>query len=141
MEEKTFCVSVYLVTKSFESVRAKYLKSFSFNNCPLKFQISRWVKKFKETVSLIKSSNKGRPSTCGRKLTARFPENVDAVRHSVRSLPESFPRYWTFFALKFWRVICALRGEQWFEQDGTNLTIEWLDRPFPDWLISRRRIP
>lgn len=40
MEEKTFCVTVYLETKSFKTVQAKFRKKFSFNNCPHKFQIN-----------------------------------------------------------------------------------------------------
>ena len=91
MEEKTFCVAVYLKTKSLKSVQAKYPGSFNFNKCLHKFQVSRWENKFKGSGSLIESSDKRnyQPAS-GRKLTARFPENVDAVRHLVgRSLKKS----------------------------------------------------
>ena len=37
---------------------------------------------------MIKSTKKGQKSTSGRKLTARFPENVDAVRDSVGRSPK-----------------------------------------------------
>ena len=48
MEEKTFFVTLYLETK---------LSNFS--NFPCKFQITHWVKKFKETETLIKFTKKG----------------------------------------------------------------------------------
>ena len=81
VREKSFCAAVHLEIKPFEFVQAKYRKSF--NNCPNEVQISRWVKKFKQTGSLIQRSNKGQPSISDKKLTARSPENVDAERHSV----------------------------------------------------------
>ena len=53
-----------------------------------KFQITCWVKKFKDTGTLIKSTKKRQKSTSGRKLTARSPENVDAVKDSVGWSPK-----------------------------------------------------
>ena len=93
LQEKTFCVTLYLETKSLKTVQARYRRRFNFSNFPHKFQITLWVKKFKDTRTLIKSTKKGQKSTSGRNLTARSPENVDAVRHSVgRSPKTSLPR-------------------------------------------------
>ena len=69
-------------------VQARYRRRFNFNNFPHKFQITQWVKKFKDTRTLIKSTKKGQKSISGRKLTARSPENVDAVRDSVGQSPK-----------------------------------------------------
>ena len=49
IEKKTFCVTLYLETKSLKTVQARYRRRFNFNNFPHKFQINRWVKKFKDT--------------------------------------------------------------------------------------------
>ena len=73
MEEKTFCVTLYLKTKSLKTVQARYRKRFNFNNF---LQITRWVKKFKDTGTLIKSTKKGQLLTSGTSLTARSLENV-----------------------------------------------------------------
>ena len=88
IEEKTFCVTLYLETKSLKTVQARYRRRFDFNNFPHKFQITRWVKKFKDTGTLIKSTKKGQKSTSDRKLRARSLENVDAVRDSVGRNPK-----------------------------------------------------
>ena len=72
-----------------KTVQAIYCKRFNFNNFPHKFQITHWIKKFnKDTGTLIKSTKKGQLSRSDRKLTARLPENVDAVRDSVPHIPE-----------------------------------------------------
>ena len=84
---KTFCVTLYLETKSLKTVQARYHR-FNFNNFPYKFQSTCWVKKFKNTGTLIKSTKKGQKSTSGRKLTARSPENVNTVRDSVGWSPK-----------------------------------------------------
>ena len=84
---KTFCVTLYLETKSLKTVQARYHR-FNVNNFPHKFQSTCWVKKFKDTGTLIKSTKKGQKSTSGRKLTVRSPENVDTVRDSVGWSPK-----------------------------------------------------
>ena len=66
----------------------RYHRRFNFNNCPRKFQINCWIKKFKDTGTLTKSTKKGQKSTSGRKLTARSPENVNTVRDSVGRSPK-----------------------------------------------------
>ena len=88
MEEKIFCVTLYLETKSLKTVLARYRKRFNFNDFPHKFQIACFVKKFKDTGTLTKSSKKGELSTSGRNLTARSPENVAAVQDSVARGPK-----------------------------------------------------
>ena len=84
MGEKTFCVTLYLETKSLNTVQARC----NSNTFPHKFQITRWAKMFKDTGTMIKSTKKGQFSTSGRKLTARSSENVDAVRDSVARIPK-----------------------------------------------------
>ena len=88
IEEKTFRVTLYLETKSLKTVQVRYRRRFDFNNFPHKFQITRWVKKFKDTGTLIKSTKKGQKWTSDRKLRARSLENVDAVRDSVERNPK-----------------------------------------------------
>ena len=88
IEERTFCVTLYLETKSLKTVQVRYCRSFNFNNFSHKFQITHWVKTFKDTGTLITSTKKGQKSRSGRKLTARSPENVDAVRDSVGWRPK-----------------------------------------------------
>ena len=87
-EERTFCVTLYLETKSLKTVQMRYCRSFNFINFPYKFHITCWVKKFKDTGTLITFTKKGQKWTSGRKLTARSPENVDAVRDSVGRSPK-----------------------------------------------------
>ena len=88
IERKAFCLTLCLETKSLKTVQARYRRRFNFNNFPHKFQITRWVKKFKDTGTLIKSTKKGQKSTSDRKLRARSLENVDAVRDSVGRNPK-----------------------------------------------------
>ena len=53
------------------TAQARYRRRFNFNNFPHKFQITCWVKRFKDTGTLIKSTKKGLKSISGRNLTAR----------------------------------------------------------------------
>ena len=81
-------MTLHLETISLKTVQARYYRRFNFNKCPPKFQITCWVKTFKDTGTLIKSTKKRQKSTSGRKLTARSPENVDAVKDSVGWSPK-----------------------------------------------------
>ena len=67
IEEKTFCVTLYLETKSLKTAQAGYSRTFNFNNFLHKLQITPWVKKFKDTGTLLKSAKKGQKSTSGKK--------------------------------------------------------------------------
>ena len=87
-EEKIFCVTIYLATKSFKTVQAKFRRKFNFNNYPQKSQIYRWAHKFQATGSLNNLNKKGETPRSGRKLTARSPDHVDAVRDSVGRSPK-----------------------------------------------------
>ena len=49
-EEKIFCVTTCLKTKSFKTVQAKFRRKF--NNYPQKSQIYRWIHKFLTTESV-----------------------------------------------------------------------------------------
>ena len=71
-----------------EDCPGKIPQKVNFNNFPHKFQITRWVKEFKDTETLIMSIKKGQKSTSARMLTARSPENADAVRDSVGQSPK-----------------------------------------------------
>ena len=92
-EEKIFCVTLYLETKSFKTAQAKFRRKFNFNNYPQKSQIYHWVRKFRATGSVNNLNKKSENPKSGRKLTARCPDNVDAVRDSVgRNLKKSLRR-------------------------------------------------
>ena len=82
-EETIFCITTYLETKSFKIVRAKFCRKSNFNNYPQKSQIYHWVHKFKPTGS-VNNNKKAENLRSGRKLTARYPDNVDTVRDFVR---------------------------------------------------------
>ena len=66
--------------------------SQEFNNYPQKSPIYCWVLKFQATVSVNNIYKKAENPRCGRKLTARCPNNMDAVRNSVRRSPKKSPR-------------------------------------------------
>ena len=84
-EEKVFCISTYLETKSFKSMKAKFCRKFNFNNYPQKSQIYCWAPKFQTTGSVNNLNKKTENSRSGRKLTARCHDNVDAVTDSKKS--------------------------------------------------------
>ena len=85
-EEKIFCVTTYLESKSFKIAQAKSHRKFNFHNYPQKSQIYHWVHKFQATGSVNNHNKNAENPRSGRKLTARCPDNVDVVRDSVRSL-------------------------------------------------------
>ncbi|KAK7112966.1 hypothetical protein V1264_012336 [Littorina saxatilis] len=87
-EQKVFCVTTYLETKSFKTVQAKYRRKFHINNYPQKSQIYRWVHKFKATGSVNNINKKAETPKSGRKLTVRSPDSVNAVRDSVGRSPK-----------------------------------------------------
>ena len=61
-----------------------------FNNYPQKSQVYGWVHKFQATGSVNNLNKKAEnPRSCS-KLTARCPDNVDAVRDSVGRSPKKF---------------------------------------------------
>ena len=86
-----FCVTTYFETKSFKNVQTKYRRQFNFNHYPDKKQIFRWVAKFKATGTVHNLNERVSPSI-GAKVTARTPENVDAVRDSVGRSPKKSTR-------------------------------------------------
>ena len=139
IEEKTFCVTLYLETKSLKTVQARHRRRFIFNNFPHKFQITRWVKKFKDTGTLIKSTKKGQKSTSGRKLTARSPENVNAVSHSVGRDPETLSR------VGFFSFIRSQNLEEWpsvlpiQNPDQTNSHTKWHGKTCWDMPVVRKQ--
>ena len=69
----------------------KILVEIFFNNCPQQIKIHRWVRKFHTTASVNKIRKVVNPRS-GRKLTARCPDNVYAVRYSVGRSPRKFFR-------------------------------------------------
>ena len=93
-EEKIFCITTYLETKSFKTVWGKFHRKFNFNNYPQKNQIYHYVHKFQVTKSVNNLNKKSENLRSGRKLMSRRPDNVDAVRDSVgRSLKKSLWRH------------------------------------------------
>ena len=89
-EVKIFCIITYLETKSFKTVQAKICGKSNFNNYLQKSQIYRWVHKFQATRSVNNLNMKEENPRFCRKLTARWPDNLDAVRDSVRRSPKKF---------------------------------------------------
>ena len=86
---KIFCVT-YLKTKSFKTMQAKFLRKFKFKNYPQK---KNWVHKFQAMGSVNNLNEKRENHRSVRKLKARCPEIVDAVRNSLgRSPKKSFWR-------------------------------------------------
>ena len=78
----------YLETKSFKTVQAKFRRKFNLINYSQKSQIHSWVHKLQTTGSVNNFSKKVKnPKSC-KKLTARCPDNVDAVRDSARKRPK-----------------------------------------------------
>ena len=108
-EEKIFCVTTYLETKSFKTVEAKYRRKFNLNNYPQKSQIYRWTHKFQATGSVNNLNKKSVTPRPGRKLTARCPYNVNAVRDSVARSPKKSIRRRSVPAAQRWSFgTCAL---------------------------------
>ena len=89
-DEKIFCFTTYLETKSFKTVQAKFCRKFNFNNYPRKSQIYHWVHEFQATGSINNLNKKAENLRSSRKLTARCHDNVDAVRDSVGRSPKKF---------------------------------------------------
>lgn len=87
-EEKIFCVTLYLESKSYKTVQSKFRQKYDFNNFPSKPLVFYWVKKFQATGSLHNNQTKPTTPNNGRKKTARTPENVAAVRDSVGRSPK-----------------------------------------------------
>ena len=76
---KIFCVT-FLETKSFKTVQAKFHRNFNYSQ---KSQIYHWVHKFQATGSVNNLNKKAKNPRSGRKLNAKYPDNVDVVRDSV----------------------------------------------------------
>jgi len=153
-EEKIFCVTTYLETKSFKTVQAKFRRKLNFNNYPQKNQIYRWTHKFQAIGSVNNLNKNAETLSSGRKLTARSPDNVNAVRDSVgRSPKKSIRRRSQELGLSratVQRILisCTHTGSRsltpadvaqrvvmcrWFENK--------IEERFPDRLINRRRAP
>ena len=98
---KIFRATTYLETKSFKTVHAKFRGNFNFNNYPHKTQIYSWVHKFQTTRSINNLNKKVKTPSSDRKLTARYPDNEDAMRDLCRKESEKVPlktfsRTWSF---------------------------------------------
>ena len=82
-EENIFCIIIFLETKSFKTVQAKFFRNFNFNKYPQISQIHHWAYKYQATGSVNNLNKKAEKTRSGKKLTARCPDNVDVVRNSV----------------------------------------------------------
>ena len=87
-KEKIFCVTLYLESKSYKTVQAKFRWKFSFNTFPAKSAIHQWISKFKATGTVLSINKKAAAPTSGRKMTARTSGNIKAVRTSVGQSPK-----------------------------------------------------
>ena len=80
-KEKIFCVTLYLESsKLHKTVQAKFTWKFSFNAFAAKSAIHQWVSTFKATETVLSINKKAAAPTSGRKMTARTPGNIEAVR-------------------------------------------------------------
>ena len=89
--QKTYLASLLIQRQNHSKLQAKFRKKFNFNNHPQNRQIHRYVHKFQATGSLNNFNKKAENPKSGRKLTARCPDNVDAVRDSVGRNPKKIP--------------------------------------------------
>ena len=72
-------------------------------------QIYRWTHKFQATGSVNNLNKKSATPRSGRKLTARCPDNVDAVRDSVARSPKKLSFASSVPAAQRWSFgTCAL---------------------------------
>ena len=85
---ENICLTTYVETKSFKTVSGKFRRKFNFNSYPLKSQIYCWVLKFQSNGSVDNLYQKAENLRSSRKLTARCPDNMDAVRDSVGKSPK-----------------------------------------------------
>ena len=92
-ETKSIFHHYLLRDKIVQNCSSKFRWQFNFNNYPKKRQIYRLIDKFQAEFSLNNFNKKAKNPISGRKLTARCPDNVDAVRDSVgKSLKKSLQR-------------------------------------------------
>ena len=93
LEEKIFCVTTYIETKSYKTVQTRFRRKFNFNTSPGKSQIFLWHRNFQIYGTVNKRSKKLENPSSGRKLSARSADNVEASRVSVgQSLKKSIRR-------------------------------------------------
>ena len=85
-EEKIFGLTTYLETKSFKTVLAKFCRKFNLI-IPRKPNLSLGTQISSPKVSKL-PQREGKNFWSGRKLNARYPDNVDAVRDSVGRSPK-----------------------------------------------------
>jgi len=83
LEEKVFCVTTYIQTKSYKIVRTRFRRNFNFNTYPGKAQIFLWYRNFQSYGIVNKRRKKSEMPSSGRKLSARSADNVEASRVSV----------------------------------------------------------
>ena len=81
-------MTLYLESKSYKTVLAKFRRKFSFNTFPTTSVIHQWISKFKATATVLSINKKAAAPTSGRKMTARTPGNIEAVRTSVSRSPK-----------------------------------------------------
>ena len=79
---------LYLESKPYKTVQAKFRRKFSFNTFSAKSNIHQWAFKFKTTGTVLTINKKAAAPTSGRKMTAMTPDNIEAVRTSVGRSPK-----------------------------------------------------
>ena len=103
LEEKIFCVTTYIETKSYKTVQTRFRRKFNFNTYPGKSQIFLWYRNFQIYGTVNKRSKKSENPSSGRKLSARSADNVEAA-DNVEWLDERFSD----------RLISRRRDTEWF---------------------------
>ena len=91
-EEKIFYITPYLEMKSFKTVQARFHCKFDLAIIPRK---AKFIIEY--TRSIDNFNKKAENPRSSRKLTARSPDNVDAVSEGVRKSPsEDIPKNLVF---------------------------------------------
>ena len=141
--------SIIMISKRYQYVinmGNHYVINLGIVNFPHNCQITRFIKKFKDTGKLIKSTKKGQKWTSGRKLTSRSPENVDAVRDSVgwspkNVTPEKLSKVGSFLFissqnLEEWPSVVPIQNP-----DQTNSHTKWHDKTSWDVPVVQKQDP
>lgn len=83
-EQRSFVVTKYHETKSYNEVREAFARRFPNRNAPSKKTIYKNVLKYQQNGTSL-NLNKGRS---GRRVTARTPENIQLVRDALNTNPQ-----------------------------------------------------
>ena len=87
--DEKYLMSLIIWKQNHLKLQSKFRSKFSFNNYSQKSHIYRSVHISQTTGSINHLNKKPENPISGRKLTVRYPDNVDAVRGSVGRSPKN----------------------------------------------------